>query len=193
MYSPGIHSLWVPKWSHSRGSSEEDIGPDQSTASLHETLDWLRVRVPRFSTFTFDEEAPGNYLAPDGRVVHSTHSQTFSWLEIDSCHLRYAATATTRYDPGLELERFNRVDTFTFELWLNKVGRVFVEEQPKAADTKPMSVNGKPIWHVFSSTYGDQISRGANFYCLVRDKETALRIGRALKHAAILCGAKLDQ
>src|SRR5579862_3528617 len=86
----------------------EKIGPDQSTASLQETLDWLRDRVPEFGTFTFDAYDAQDYLSNGKPPVTlrvgrpSIDSQTFSWVEIDSCRLRYKKTDEHFYEPGVE-------------------------------------------------------------------------------------------
>jgi hypothetical protein len=155
-------------------SRVDTVGPDQSTATLKETLDWLRVKTPEFATFT-DSGCPGQ------------GTQTFEWLELKACD---EWSFQMRDNQG----KLSIVSTFSPRT-LN--GSSISLRPTKAIPDcviSPYSVDVDTIGgakSVYYQVYSDpsQIA-GTNFVAV--DHESAERLAKAIKHAIRLCGSKKE-
>ena len=150
--------------------SVEQIGPDRSTASLSETQDWLRRRGPEF-------EALG-----EGPTKHST------WSFPSNCLLRidYPSFVVGRDIISASTQETNLklVDPISFTV---------VSPSQNTPTHWALHFGGNGKYHFATNIpAGHLCPTPGSPGVLTPNHESAFRLGRALKHAAILCGAKVD-
>lgn len=178
------------------------IGSDQSKATKAETFAWLRQRVPELGSFKTDvydtvtTHAPGTTWPPLTITILTTvHQQRFDfkWIAENGCEVQYdinsgGSTDYYRYNiPLQELDPMSFVVSPSggeplaprpiWDLQFSAGGtRTPIHSKPDQPDAHP---GARRDWsHRADLAFGDQ--------------ESAERVGRALKHAAILCGARVD-
>jgi hypothetical protein len=192
------------------------VGPDRSTASLQETLSWLRDHAPRFFLVLFRRK----YLHWDhsdntisfGPDYESANAQ-FKWIDAGKCKLRFERTTTTVkgeeksdiYDlPLAELDP----SSITIQRDANKdqplegedgaAWGICLEDRSgkdgfQIVDQKrlPARLEGRAFTIGVVNTLFTMCSHYPDRGLPVQDRESAARVARAFKHAAILCGAKV--
>ncbi len=180
----------------SSGTAVED---DQSTASLAETLAWLRKRLPDFAAITYDRDAGQK------ATVLVTTRQRLDLIRFDSCDVRFNKTYETLKVVGegpvfgdqnlLDAMKINAIKSSGVDLSL--VDPESVTISPAGATrqgAEPPSIGGRPVWVVNlkgTGTPGTATAIAGSENFLVRDRNSAMRIARAFKHAALLCRAQL--
>ncbi len=149
------------------GWCDEQIGPDRSAASLSETQDWLRRQGPGFTS----------------KIVGQP---CVRWSFSSNCRLHI------EWGPLVEEINLSALDPASFHVR-------FVRTWGSEPDWNLyMTDNGLGAIRFISKTDGsaiaDQLSKiGHNIgWVGAVDKDAAIRLGRALKHAAFLCGGKVD-
>jgi hypothetical protein len=154
-------------------ATPEYVGPDQSTATLKETLDWIRIRVPQLCTLK-DGGCPYNDI-------------TFEWLELKNCD---------RWSFG-EIDHSGTLwQTFTFSPQTLEASSARVSPLGLANPECSMSEyavdvetlgKAKSVTETVGNTW--QVD-GVRFVFV--DHESAERLAKALKHAIRLCGSKKE-
>ena len=144
--------------------SVEPLGPDRSTASLSQTEDWIRRRGTEFSQNPY---------------------RNSRWSFPSDCRLRIEA-------PELDSVQVQ-------ELNLSAVDPVTIAVYQLGSSEHWGIVEGgngtRTLWRIAKHRVGqaEHLSPPAyNVGILIASHESATRVARALKHAAILCGAKVD-
>jgi hypothetical protein len=163
------------------------IPQDKSTASAAETESWLKTSVPELARYT---------LAGIGV------EDRFKWVDLSQCHLQWNQGFDWR---KLDAPQPNLVVGHTYKLALKDLDpasfEIHADDRTRLAGTP-----GRWGWMLFMKARGDssliacteQTVSIANQSVLQNhamiffpDRESAERVGRAVKHAAILCGAKV--
>jgi hypothetical protein len=179
------------------------IGPDQSKASMAETLSWLKQRVPDLGTFTYESYKvtntydEGTNWPPKTTSISTTevvqNTVVFKWNVVDRCEVKYQ-----QRDDEIEIP-LKDVDPASFAV---------------IQTTKSMLFPRSPYWTLRMYTKGNHSYLGdsakykpihvkhfgarpfetwmGSIQMILPDQESAERVGRALKHAAMLCGARVD-
>jgi hypothetical protein len=176
------------------------IGPDQSKASQAETFGWLRQRVPELATFTYragasvpdsNGAAPGTpgYIVTLSTAEFNQERMVFKWNAVTSCELQY--------EQGVKRVR----ESYTIPLkQLDPISFGVIGEGSNALFPDPswrleISAQGelKPIY-VWETHDSKRVAETWTTRAQIRfgDQGSAERVGRALKHLAILCGARVD-
>jgi hypothetical protein len=181
-------------------SSGTAVEPDQSTASLAETLSWLRKRLPDFAAITYERDA-----GQDATVLVTTQ-QSLHLIKFDSCDVRFNKTYETLKVVGegpdvgdqnlLEADKISTLKSSGVDLSMIDPESVTISPADATRQgAEPPSIRGKPVWVVNlkgTGTPGSTMSIAGTENFLVRDRESAMRIARAFKHAALLCRAQLS-
>lgn len=166
-------------------------------ASLPETLNWLKARIPY------------SYVVPTGRERRVMQRQAIGHVQNKGCVLTYEVTIETM-EPGSQLEQqLWRIDLKGLNPQMIRVeaamgdraGRiVFTSFDPRDPDLVNKMESGKPfvapvvpnktIWH--TDRIGDhQVRNGEGFVSWtsfpVRDEVRGQEIAAALKHVIGLC------
>ncbi len=179
-------------------SSVTSVEGDQSSASLAETLSWLRKRLPDFAAITYERDAG------QSSTVLLTTRQSLDLIKFDSCDVRFNKTYETLKVVGegpvfgdqnlLDAMKINAIKSSGVDLSL--VDPESVTISPAGATrqgAEPPSIKGKPVWIVNlkgTGTPGSATAIAGSENFLVRDQNSAMRTARAFKHAALLCRAQ---
>jgi hypothetical protein len=181
------------------------IGPDQSKASKTETFAWLLHRVPELGTFTHDEYdsvttyKPGTTWPPLNTTVFTTLHQVkfdFKWIAMNGCEVQYKEgihwpAKETWSDDSYKVP-LQEMDPISVVV-VNVGGKPF-DPQPYWRAVIYPKETGKPI--ISGVTSSKTKPEEKTWWRLAEidfpDQESAERVARALKHAAILCGARVD-
>ncbi len=177
------------------------IGPDQSKASMAETLSWLKQRAPDLGTFTYESYKTTIRFDEDCKCEAMTISKTevvqteivLKWNLVD-CEVQYEQQGPYRIEvpirdldpvsfqviPTIKSPMFPRPPWWTLEMY-TKGNHDYLGDSAKY---RPIHVTG------FGARSAETRSGSASIK--FPDQESAERVGRALKHAAILCGATVD-
>jgi hypothetical protein len=182
------------------------IGPDQSKASKSETFAWLRQRVPELGTFTYynydsvTTYAPGTNWPPLSTTFLTTLSpikDEFRWIAIDGCEVQFERI--TGFKSGRSIRDYAKVplqtlDPLSFEVSASRDGGDFGRPLRTLYWKLRMGSKGnsKPIYNTETTPIAHAETWSPFTYIELPDQESAERVGRALKHAAILCGARAD-
>jgi formylglycine-generating enzyme required for sulfatase activity/TPR repeat protein len=181
-------------------SSGTAVEGDQSTASLAETLAWLRKRLPDFAAITYERDAGQN------ATVLLTTRQRLDLIRFDSCDVRFNKTYETLKVVGegpvfgdqnlLDGIKINALKSSGVDLSLVDPESVTISPaEATRPGAEPPSIHGRHVWAVNlkgTGTPGSATAIAGSENFLVRDRESAMRIARAFKHAALLCKAQLS-
>jgi hypothetical protein len=190
-----------------------DIGTDQSKASRAETFAWLRERVPTLGTFVYEAHRKNPNVGPPGDPHNvglpvylpeiDQQTEVFRWIAVSGCDVQFEQRW---FDPATEkgMVRSYKVSLREIDPMSFHVVTANYENEIVGIPTSELSFETKnTVRSIYSSAtdmssphepakgfpgvpnnYGAEIE--------FRVEESAERVGRALKHAAILCGGKID-
>ncbi len=154
----------------------EYVEADQSTATLKETLDWIRSKAPLFATFK-DAGCPDIELA-------------FDWLEFKNCD-QWSFQLRDNDNKIIEVRTFS---PRTLEESSVRVRRNTENSDcPSALSTfvEVDTLGGQKSVYYKSGSSG-LTSQESLAYVLIVDHENAERLAKAMKHAIRLCGSKKE-
>ena len=205
----------IPVSAVAESPAVETLGPDHSRASLAETLTWLRQQVPGFASSEFTQArvhyppvgSPPPHYFTVGPEVDDLFTK-FAWRDADSCNLHFQRTMMTI---GNEEQTFNMSDkrklvTDVYHISLGELDPSSITVEQDSEPNAPLHAGNELAFGICiegRNAHGLQLEGFGSYISLIQckhwpynglpiqDRESALRVAKALKHAAILCGAKV--
>jgi hypothetical protein len=141
----------------------------EPTATLEDTLDWLRGRLPQLVTYTFEGQ---EYSRSTDVTVDGCKMTVVDWINTKERDIKYTST-------------FSLGDLDVAHHEVDDMGEAWIL-------TVPTSFGKRSVRIVRTEGKKTETLRGAHVNFPFQAKEMATRASKALSHASRLCGGRRE-